>query len=749
MRLSLCGSVQLTRDEDGAAIAMAAKSLALLSFLTLEPGSHSRNELSGLLWGDSEEDKAHASLRQTLKQLREVVGAHLQVDRFAVSISTPIPCDVTEFLALIDGDGPFPTEIDIPRFLQGLVVRDADLFNEWSDRTRQSLMQQYRRSLIAAARAALARRDWSRAITLAERWQRIDELSDDAAHFHVEALFLSGARDAALAVYRDFTAVRDRESGAKPGLALRELAARIEHAPSRPTPSRTPSLRAVQLPSFDGALIGRDQEWQSLSRAWRAAQQGRGGVVYIEGVAGVGKTRLLDDLARLASTQSGTVLRARAFESGLEVPFGSFREILRSAIDAPGVSGTDGEWLAEVARVVPELRRQFPALPEPSRAPTANGSLVHEGIAQMLLAIAEESPLLMLVDDLQWSDSDSCHLMHFLMQRLHEAQVLWCVAYTQGAVDRDAPAARLARVMRSVAHDARLSLSPLSGDEVWRFIHSMGHLSGPDSARRLAARVFDVTGGNPLYVVELLKTLFTRGWLSIHPETNEWISTGEGAEALLASELFPDVREAIAERVAALPDEQHALLLTVAATGSGCHTSLLSYVHGISRLRAAHVCDALADRHLVTEADGHYLCAHQLIADVVLSATSASRRREIHRMIALALTEAAASVRRAVDTGAIARHAEAGGERALAHTNALLASRACAETAAWDDALAWLDLASSCAESNEERRAADEATAALLGRAGWAAAPLRSAVRMEAVAIGRSDVDLHAMPAAR
>jgi predicted ATPase len=244
-------------------------------------------------------------------------------------------------------------------------------------------------------------------------------------------------------------------------------------------------------------------------------------------------------------------------------------------------------------------------------------------------------------------------------------------------------------------------------------------------------------------VVELLKTLFVRGWLAVDPASGEWI-TPEGKSAdLRASELFPSVNGAIAERVAALPDEQHALLLTIATSGSGCHTSLLSYVHGISRLRAAHICDALVERHLVAEANGTFVCAHTLIANVVLDSMSASRRREVHRMIALALTDAAESMRRTADPGTIARHADAGGEREMAHRFALIASDACVARSAWDDALTWLDLASSCSETAEELQAADAATAALLGRAGWSSPPeRRSGFRSSGLHIGRDDVDL-------
>jgi predicted ATPase len=289
----------------------------------------------------------------------------------------------------------------------------------------------------------------------------------------------------------------------------------------------------------------------------------------------------------------------------------------------------------------------------------------------------------------------------------------------------------------------RVQLAPLTRDEVWQLIRSTGHLRHAEAGARLAVRVHDMTGGNPLHLIELLRTLFARGWLTVHAETREWMATEPGDEVLRTGDMLPFARQGIAERIAALPDEEHALLLTIAAVGRTCHTVVLSYVHGISRLRAAHICDGLVERHLVTEADGTYHCVNALTETVVLDSVGPSRRREVHRMIALALTDAAASVRRAVEPGAVARHAKAGGEPALAHRYALLASQASAARAAWDDALAWLDVAAFCAETPEEAQAAAGARVALLVPADESPRVPRPPERTsEAPWIGRGDLDL-------
>lgn len=729
---------------DGERVPLPAKCLALLAYLALEPGPHSRDMLGTLLWGDSADNRAHGSLRQALTRLRTTVGTPLVVERRTVALSPDFATDVATFCRLASAGNEESLDVDVPRFLEGLSLPDAEGFTEWAEGTRATLVRRWRAVLVDAARAASARREWPRARVLGDRWQSLEPFSDQAAHFRVEVCYLAGDRDGALSLWRAHRVVRRTSTGAEPSLALRELAARIESAPvGKPVPSRGLAVNGQALPVFDSPLVGRAAEWQALLAAWDEASAGEARIVLIDGEPGVGRSRLLDDFLRLAAARGATVLLGRAFDAGRDVPYGALRELLRGAIDAPGAAGTDETWLAEVARAVPEVHQRFPGIRESSGDRVAGRSLLHEGVAQLLLAAADESPLVIAFDDVHWVDGDSCQLLHHLARRLIGAPVLWCATLALGVVARDAPGARFARALGALPSARRLHLAPLSRDEVWALIRSLGRVRHPQGGARLATRAHELTGGNALYIVELLKTLFARGWLAVDPASSEWTFTAGGVDVLEAGEMFPSVREGVAERVAALPDEEHALLLTIAASDHGCESSLLSYVHGISRLRAAHTADALTERHLVAEADGTYRCAHALIAGVVLDSVGPSRRREVHRMIALALTAAAASVGRAVDPGTVARHAAAGGETAIAHRYALVASEQSAAQDAWDDALAWLDLAASCAETPADTRSASDATDSLLKRAGRPSSVARPHAGGAAIpSIVPGDVDL-------
>src|SRR5204863_7665559 len=101
-------------------------------------------------------------------------------------------------------------------------------------------------------------------------------------------------------------------------------------------------------------------------------------------------------------------------------------------------------------RLLPGLRQRFPALPEAAGASDSTEvSRLHEGIAQVLLNLAAESPVLTVLEDLQWFDPDSCNLVRYLIRRLEGAPVLWIVTVTRGELEREAPSARLLRVLRA------------------------------------------------------------------------------------------------------------------------------------------------------------------------------------------------------------------------------------------------------------------------------------------------------------
>jgi predicted ATPase len=357
-------------------------------------------------------------------------------------------------------------------------------------------------------------------------------------------------------------------------------------------------------------------------------------------------------------------------------------------------------------------------------ADSAEGWRLFEGVAQLMLALAAERPVVISLDDLQWCDSDSCSLVRFLVRRTEQAPVLWLGTVSLGELERDAPAARLCRVLRAQTHASVVPLHPLTEEELWRMIREMGHVSTPTGARRFANRIFGVTAGNPFYVIELLKTMFAQGLLAVDEDTGEWTtSSGSLTEHGRELPVSQTVHDVIAERVERLPEQLCEVLITIAVAGAGCRTEVLSHVHAISRLRAAGVADALVDRRLVVEEGGVYRCAHPVIAHVVRDGLTTSRGREVHRILALALERSTPPADIPEASREIARHADRGGEPALAYRFALVAAEGAVERYAFAEAMSWLDLAATNGSGVGEADAVNRLTADVLEKAGWSEAP--------------------------
>jgi DNA-binding SARP family transcriptional activator len=705
---------------------LSAKAVALLIYLVLEPGPHTREELAGLLWGESSDEEARASLRQAIKHLRLHLGEILRCDRSVIELTGVIECGVYQFRERVAQEPRLAIDTDITRFLAGFSVRHAPQFDDWVTEVRRGLLRQYQEALGTLAREAMGQWRWRDAVELADRWLSSDPLSDDAVRLAIEARYLAGDRGSALARYQEYRATLARETGCEPSRGLLNLIRRVE-SDSAPINARPITDEwYARAPSFEASLIGRRTEWATLVKAWKEARRGHSRIVLIEGEPGVGKSRLAGEFLRWIVADGGSVLRGHGYDVRAGLPYEPVVEVLRDALGTPGLSGAAPEWLTEAARLLPELRQRFTGLPEASAASdTSSGWRLFEGIAQLMLALAAEQPIAVFIDDLQWCDGDSCNLLRFLIRRSEAAPILWLGTFTLGEVERNAPSTRLCRLLRAKSHASVVSLGPLSEEELWQMVREMGHLSTPTGARRFANRIYSVTAGNPFYVIELLKTMFAQGLLAVDEESGEWtVSPGAMGDHGRVFPVSETVHDVIAERVERLPDKLREVLITVALARAGCRTEVLSHVHGISRLHAASIGDALVDRRLVVEDAGVYRCAHPVIAHVVRDGLSASRAMELHRTLALALERAISSQQDAGETAReIARHADRGGEPGLAYRFALIAGQAAIERIAFAEALSWLDLAATNARAEGEADAVNQLTASVLEAAGWSEAP--------------------------
>jgi DNA-binding SARP family transcriptional activator/predicted ATPase len=359
LHLTLLGNPEVRRDGDLIDGFRSGKAQALLYYLAATGRPHARPALSGLLWGEAPEDKARRNLRQTLSNLRHLVGPHLDITRQAVAFNrhSPYRLDVECFESLATGASPdehverLCEAVDLYRgdFLEGFYVRQAPAFEEWALAQRARL-----RELALSALHSLAvyytqegRAGHSAALDYTTRLLALEPWREEAHRGLMLLLALGGQRSAALAQYKTCRQALAEELGVEPGPETTAIYERIrdgELSELRPVEVGVQSLPSPEphLPAFlDGGaepteekgvvFVGRKRELAKLEGLLERALAGGVGVAYVVGEAGQGKTSLLDVFARQAREAWPELIVASGtcdVYAGLGDPYLPFRDVL-------------------------------------------------------------------------------------------------------------------------------------------------------------------------------------------------------------------------------------------------------------------------------------------------------------------------------------------------------------------------------------------------------------------------------------
>ena len=595
------------------------KARALLGYLALAPGrAHSREHLAALLWGDRVEAHARNSLRQTLFGLRRALPTSppwLELAADAVSLrAAAVEVDVPAFerLAATGTDEGLAAAVDLYRgdLLAGLSVSDAG-FEEWLTRERDRL-----RHLVVAALARLLARQLDatateQAIGTARRLIAIDPLQESAHRALMRLYIARGERAGALQQYRACAGLLQRELATEPEPATKALYREIVQAAAG-------STGGTSAPSA-APLVGRQRELAALLEALAAASAGRGSVVAILGEAGIGKTRLTEELVARAAAQDCRVLRAQAHETERILPFALWAEALREAALACARDAGDRSpvWTKDLARLFPELA------PGRSRGGPGDTLRLFEALAQLVRQLTERQPLLVVLEDLHWADDTSLRFLAFLGRRLSPWPIL--VAITARVEELDRPAL-LTPTLDELAEARRLrslALGALARPDTVALIRALKPSMAPSAAlARLVEHVWRMSEGNPFVVVEAMR--------SVQP----------GTDLPAAAPELPDrVQDVILRRLQRLSDRAQQLVAVAAVIGRGFSFGFLQRAAGLEQPEAADGVEELTRRQVLRDIGDHFDFTHDRIRRAMYRHLLAPRRRLLHAAVATALEE--------------------------------------------------------------------------------------------------------------
>jgi tetratricopeptide (TPR) repeat protein len=439
-----------------------------------------------------------------------------------------------------------------------------------------------------------------------------------------------GRRGAALRQYQACVAALQRGLRVEPEAQTRALYEEI----LRQRPPGTGAASAVETPATDaragfaapawteilprdGALVGREGEMDGLRGALEQTDLGRGRIVAVLGEAGVGKSRLVAELAAEASQRGWRVLVGRAYEAEGGLPLGPWVDALRSsgvARDA-AVRELAPAWRAGLSRLLPDL-----AEAGPTGGPDSDDRLLVFGsVAEAVTALAARRPLLLVLEDLHWADGASLRLLGFVGRRLPRARVL--VVLT--ARDEEIPdAAVLSEVLGDLDRQGRLDRLPLgalSREVSVELIRVLAPEIQGESAETVAERVWAASHGNPFVLIETLRQIRA------------------DVPGLPPGAVAPRVKDVITRRLGRLTDGARELMRTAAVFGREAEFRVLQEASGLEEGEAARAVEELVRSRVIVAQGERFDFVHDRIRQVVHGELLPPRRRLIHRRIAEAL----------------------------------------------------------------------------------------------------------------
>jgi DNA-binding SARP family transcriptional activator/tetratricopeptide (TPR) repeat protein len=633
LRVRLFGAFAL--ESEGVALPMPdrRRAVSLLGWLALHPGMHPRSEVAGRFWPDVFDSSARKSLRTELVAVRHALGAAgegaLVATRDTVGlVGDAVVVDAREFERLVR-EGRLEEAVDL---CNGELLPGLD--GEWVYEARESHRHRFGDVLECLASDAEADGSLKDAIRISRRRVELDPLREDAHRELIRRLIAAGEVAAARVAFDDVARRLRAQLHVAPSRETRRLLeAMHEHAGApAPVPAETrPLLPAALQRRERSPFVGREDSLGWLRAQWSDARGGSGRLAVIAGDPGIGKTRLASELARAAHQEGAAVLLGRCHEEVL-ISYQPFVEAFGRYVVAVSPEVLRGQTThgGELARLVPELARRLPDLPEPASVDSEDQRFrLFEAAASLLANASRSWPAVLVLEDLHWADKPTALLLTHVVRLIQTERVLVIGTYRETELGEPL-ASVLADLHRERAVE-RLRLGSLHRGEVATMISEWLGRAPPT---HFAHALHRETEGNPFFIEEVLRHLIEADAV----EGTEW-----GRLASFTELGIPDgVREAIERRLATLSPVARRIVTMAAAIGRSFSIEVL---HALAELPGERLLEALeeaAERRIVEEEAGvlgRYTFAHALIRETLYASLSGPRRVGLHRRIGAILEQ--------------------------------------------------------------------------------------------------------------
>jgi DNA-binding SARP family transcriptional activator/tetratricopeptide (TPR) repeat protein len=617
MQFRLLGPLEVV--DDGRSLLLGGrKQRSLLAMLLLHANDVVPTELLiDEVWGGSPPSTVAKSVQVYVSRLRKELGEGRLVTRspgYLLHVE-PSELDLARFQALVaeaaGADpaaaaaklrealqlwrGPALADLTYERFAQSHVARLEDLrFTAVEQRIEADLASGEHARLTGELEALVAQHP----------------LRESLHGQLMLALYRSGRQAEALAAYQSARTTLVDELGIEPGRGLRDLhEAILRQDEQLDLAAAVEAPEGTEAPQRGGVFVGRDRELAALENGLRDALAGHGRIVLIAGEPGIGKSRLVDELAARARVHGAPVLVGRCWEAGGAPAYWPWVQALRGH---PSAANRDAVALAEL---VPG--HEVPAL-------DAEGARfrLFAAVGAFLRQAAEARPLVVVLDDVHAADEPSLLLLRFVAREMVGSRLVVVCAYRD--VDptlRDPLTSTVAELVRE-PHTTQIALEGLSEHDVSEYV---ALAAGTEPTRELVAAIHAETEGNALFVAEVVRLLEAEGRLE---------------DPAAALRIPPGVRAVIGQRLARLSPACRDVLGAASVLGRDFTLDVLQRLGGLERDALLDALDeAVSERAVVDvpRSRGRLRFAHALIRDTLYDDLAPMRRLRLHERAGAAL----------------------------------------------------------------------------------------------------------------
>lgn len=634
LHINLLGHLQVSEDNTSIADKLRPRAKHLLIYVLLNRNIPvSREKIAFTLWPDKTEQQSLAVLRRALSELR-IALPKIENSEWIISIGgdlcwdldSPYWLDIEEYQRLIEIGSVISCEKAIYLYTGDLL---SNFWDEWIVIEREQIRQTQITTLNQLISHYRALGKYHIAMDMVQRLISLEPLSESAHRQLMTLHYLSNDRPSALTVYDRLCELLRDELDIEPLDETQQLRNAIRKGKPIHLETDFQRKRAKHISNQSLVVpIGREPEAACIANLWEKASSGHGRLVFVSGEAGVGKSHIVEYLSKYTNQNGGLALVGHCYEFEKALPFQSILEILRTISDLLPYSGIQPTHRAALARIAPEI---LGAMEPTTHEDMEEGELriqIFKALWHTFLALAQKQALVLVVEDAHWASDSTLDWFTYIANEVISNPILVVVTYRSGDIDASHTLKRLQRRLQKKEGVATIQVNPLSRSDHRKLVEKVSGLTG-DQSESVSDRLYKETGGNPLFLEELIRGLIESGQINI--SNNKW----EGHFVTQTSQIpipLPDtLRETFNSRVERLPEISKEFIQCAATTGRVFEFEIVLKAGGWTTEIALKALDNLLAREYIRpDVKGSFVFRHHLVREAIYDELPIPRQRNWH-----------------------------------------------------------------------------------------------------------------------